>query len=63
MTVWMATGSLQNSKTSFEKGKWGVNKRLRKTWERVAKDDTILFYISNPVCGIVGAGIVSRQKR
>lgn len=39
MNVWIATGSAVNLKTSLEKGKWGVNKRLKNSWERVSQGD------------------------
>jgi predicted RNA-binding protein with PUA-like domain len=54
MNVWIASGSSLNLKTSLEKGKWGVNKRLKNTWERVANGDLLFFYVTSPVCGIVG---------
>jgi hypothetical protein len=58
MNVWVATGSSLNLKTSLEKGKWGVNKRLKKTWERVASGDLLFLYVTSPVRGIVGLASV-----
>jgi hypothetical protein len=54
MKIWITTGSAGNLKTSLEKSRWGVNKRLKNTWERVAQNDLLLFYVTSPVCGIVG---------
>ncbi|MBO3798907.1 MAG: EVE domain-containing protein [Thermoproteota archaeon] len=54
MNVWVAAGSSLNLKTSIEKSKWGVNRRLKNTWERVAKGDLLLFYVTSPVRGIIG---------
>ncbi|MEM3958620.1 MAG: hypothetical protein QXO47_10525, partial [Thermoproteota archaeon] len=34
------------------------NKRLKRSWERVAKDDLLLFYVTSPVRGIVGVASV-----
>ena len=58
MNVWVATGSSLNLKTSLEKGKWGVNKRLKKTWEKVASGDLLFLYVTSPVRGIVGLASV-----
>ena len=58
MNVWIATGSAGNFKTSIKKGRWGVNKRLKNTWDRVSKGDLLLFYVTSPVCGIVGIASV-----
>ena len=41
MNVWITTGSSINLKTSLEKGKWGMNRRLKNTWDRVAKGDLL----------------------
>ncbi|MEM3465252.1 MAG: EVE domain-containing protein [Candidatus Jordarchaeales archaeon] len=62
MKVWMVTGSAGNLKTSLEKDKWGVNRRLKNTWERVAKGDLLLFYVTSPVCGIVGVASVEGKS-
>ncbi|MEM3388930.1 MAG: EVE domain-containing protein [Thermoproteota archaeon] len=58
MNVWIVTGSAGNLKTSLEKGKWGVNKMLKNSWERVAQGDLLLFYVTSPVYGIVGVASV-----
>jgi hypothetical protein len=54
MNTWVAAGSSLNLRTSLEKGKWGVNKRLKGAWERVSSGDLLLFYVTSPVRGIVG---------
>ncbi|MEM2050490.1 MAG: hypothetical protein QXZ11_05150 [Thermoproteota archaeon] len=58
MKVWIVSGSAGNLKTSIEKGKWGVNMRLKNSWNRVAQGDLLLFYVTSPVCGIVGVASV-----
>lgn len=58
MSIWVATGSSINLKTSLEKGKWGVNKRLKNSWDKVAQGDLLLFYVTSPVRGIVGVARV-----
>ncbi|MEM2599920.1 MAG: hypothetical protein QW482_09510 [Thermoproteota archaeon] len=54
----IVTGSIENSKTSIEKARWGVNVRLKGTWEKVAKGDLLLLYVTKPICGIVGVASV-----
>ncbi|MBO3797353.1 MAG: EVE domain-containing protein [Thermoproteota archaeon] len=58
MKVWIVSGSAGNLKTSIEKGKWGVNMRLKNSWNRVAQGDLLLFYVTSPVRGIVGVASV-----
>ncbi|MEM3387809.1 MAG: EVE domain-containing protein [Thermoproteota archaeon] len=58
MNVWIVTGSPLNLKTSLQKARWGVNKRLKNSWEKVFKGDLLLFYVTSPVCGIVGVASV-----
>jgi predicted RNA-binding protein with PUA-like domain len=58
MEVWVAVGSAQNSRTSFKNNKWGVNSRLRGAWEKIAVGDLMVFYVTNPVGGIVGVASV-----
>ncbi|MEM2930973.1 MAG: EVE domain-containing protein [Thermoproteota archaeon] len=58
MKIWIATGPVQNAKTSFERVKWGVNKRLKNSWDRIAQGDLLLFYVTSPVRGIVGVARV-----
>ena len=35
-----------------------MNRRLKNTWDRVAKGDLLLFYVTSPVRGIVGVARV-----
>ncbi|MEM2842128.1 MAG: hypothetical protein QW201_02365 [Thermoproteota archaeon] len=54
MSIWITVGSSLNLKTSLEKAKWGINRRLKNSWDRVAEGNLLLFYVTSPVCGIVG---------
>ncbi|MEM2945294.1 MAG: EVE domain-containing protein [Thermoproteota archaeon] len=61
MNVWIVTGSAGNLKTSIERGKWGVNKRLKNSWDRIAQGDLLLFYVTSPIRGIVGVASVESK--
>lgn len=58
MNIWIVTGSAGNLKTSIEKARWGVNERLKNAWDIVARGDLLLFYVTSPVCGVVGVASV-----
>jgi hypothetical protein len=58
MNVWVAAGSPSNLKTSLQRGRWGVNARLKGSWERVSNGDLFLFYVTSPVRGIVSVASV-----
>jgi predicted RNA-binding protein len=58
MDAWVVVSSAQNVKTSFENNKWGVSTRLKGVWEKVAKGDLLIFYVTSPVRGIVGVAFV-----
>jgi predicted RNA-binding protein len=58
MEVWIVVSSVQNVKTSFENNKWGVTTRLKGVWEKVAKGDLLVFYVTSLVRGAVGIAFV-----
>ncbi len=58
MNTWIVTGSPLNLKTSLQKARWGVNRGLKNTWDRVTVDDLLLFYVTSPVRGVVGVANV-----
>jgi len=56
---WLVVGSPHNWKTAFEqKNIWGLKRTQRHLWERLNEKDVLLFYVTNPVSGIIGHGIV-----
>ncbi|MBO3810141.1 MAG: hypothetical protein FGF50_11195 [Candidatus Brockarchaeota archaeon] len=42
----------------WRKGNGAITKRLKNTWERVTRGDLLLFYVTSPVCGVVGIASV-----
>mgnify|MGYP001128391279 CR=1 FL=1 len=61
---WMAVGSPSNWMEAFEKGNiWGLTVRQRRLWESLAKADTVLFYATHPISGVIGYGMVQTKFR
>ena len=57
---WLAVGTPQNWHTAFDYGGiWGLKKTQRHFWEDLAENsDIVFFYVTSPVSGVVGYGIV-----
>jgi len=59
MDYWLVVGSTINWMTAFEKGNiWGLKERQRHLWESLNEGDILLFYVTQPVQGIIGYGIL-----
>lgn len=56
---WLVVGSPHNWRTAFEhKNIWGLKQTQRHLWERLNEGDVLFFYVTSPVSGIIGHGIV-----
>jgi predicted RNA-binding protein len=56
---WLVVGSPHNWKTAFEhKNIWGLKRTQRHLWESLNEKDSLLFYVTSPVSGIIGHGTV-----
>lgn len=52
-------GSPQNWRTAFkQKNIWGLRQTQRHLWESLSETDTLFFYVTSPVSGIIGHGTV-----
>lgn len=59
---WMVVGSPPNWMEAFAKGNiWGLRQRQKRRWENLAENDIILFYVTQPVAGIIGYGSVQTK--
>ena len=59
---WMAVGSPSNWMEAFAKGNiWGLKQRQKHRWENLAENDIVLFYVTEPVAGIIGYGSVQAK--
>ena len=59
---WMAVGSPSNWMEAFAKGNiWGLRQRQKRRWENLAENDIVLFYVTEPVAGIIGYGSVQTK--
>lgn len=59
---WMAVGSPSNWMEAFAKGNiWGLRPRQKHRWENLAENDIVLFYVTEPVAGVIGYGSVQAK--
>ena len=59
MNYWLVVGTIQNWHTAFEHGNiWGLRETQHNLWENLNEKDIILFYVTRPVGGIIGYGVV-----
>lgn len=59
MNYWLVVGTTQNWRTAFEHGNiWGLKETQHHLWESLNEKDIILFYVTRPVGGIIGHGVV-----
>ena len=54
MTAWVLSGNSVNWERAVGESVWGVTEKLRNEWERLSKNDDLIFYCSKPVKGIIG---------
>ena len=54
MTVWVLSGNEDNWERGLNEGVWGVTEKLKSEWEKLEKNDDLIFYCSNPISGIIG---------
>ncbi|HTX14421.1 MAG TPA: hypothetical protein VMD77_03930 [Candidatus Baltobacteraceae bacterium] len=59
-TFWLVVGSPENWHTAFDYGGiWGLRRSQERYWNRMEENrDLIFFYVTAPVSGIVGHGLV-----
>ena len=59
MNYWLVVGAMQNWRTAFEhENIWGLKETQRHLWESLDENDKLLFYVTRPVGGIIGCGVV-----
>jgi len=64
MNYWLAVGIKQNWDTAFEYGNiWGLQETQRHLWEDLSENDKLLFYVTRPVGGIIGYGVVRTKVK
>lgn len=61
MRFWVLTGSLENWDTGIAGSLWGTRPSLKSRWDKLSKDDILIFYVKRPVSGIVGIGKVENK--
>jgi len=66
MNYWLAVGPPKNWQTAFEQGNiWGLTETQKQEyiWNNLTENDMVLFYVTNPVSGIIGYGAVQTKFR
>ncbi len=64
MNYWLAVGSPENWKKSFKQNYiWGLTNRQRHWWEKLSEGDSVLFYATKPVSGVIGYGTIQTKFR
>lgn len=59
--VWIFTGKLLNWEFSIQKGIWGVKEKHKDLWNSLKQGNQAVFYVSKPVGGLIGVGIVTKK--
>jgi predicted RNA-binding protein len=64
MNYWLVVGSKNNWDTAFQHGNiWGLKETQRHLWENLKENDTVIFYVTSPVSGIIGYGKVRTKVK
>lgn len=59
MNHWLVVGSVKNWHTAFKHGNiWGLKETQRHLWESLSENDSLIFYATMPVGGIIGYGLL-----
>jgi len=61
MQIWISVGTIENWKTAISGNVWGVKETHKGIWEKLQKNDLLLFYITSPVSGIVGIAKIENK--
>jgi hypothetical protein len=58
--VWLAVGTPENWHTAFDYGGiWGLKPSQKRYWDQMTENsDIVFFYVTSPVSGVVGNGVV-----
>jgi hypothetical protein len=57
---WLVVGTAENWHTAFDyRGIWGLRASQKRYWDRLQENcDVLLFYVTAPVSGVVGSGVI-----
>jgi hypothetical protein len=61
--AWVAVGDQENWERGLESGIWGIVPELEHHWQRIARNDIVLFYCVAPVSRFFGSGIIRSKFR
>jgi len=62
MKYWLMIGSKQSWSEAFNNGNiWGLNSKQKSLWEEIKEKDIVLFYVTRPIAGVIGYGVVKTK--
>jgi len=61
--AWVAVGDQENWEMGLENGIWGIVPELEHHWQRITKNDIVLFYCKAPISRFFGSGIIRSKFR
>ncbi|HLU99769.1 MAG TPA: hypothetical protein VKZ59_00795 [Acidobacteriota bacterium] len=62
MAYWLAIGPSENWKIGIKNKLWAVGPPQSKSWEKIEPGDTVFFYVTTPVKGLIGYGKVEKTR-
>lgn len=60
---WIAVGIQQNWEAALKGNIWGLRQTRTHFWDSLKEGDTVLFYVTYPVNGVIGYGFVKMKFR
>ena len=64
MYYWLVVGPPENWETAFNQGNiWGLINKQKHWWDKLNEGDTVLFYATKPVSGLIGYGTIKTKFR
>jgi predicted RNA-binding protein with PUA-like domain len=63
MAAWIIVGRPTHWDDGVATRAWKLPLKMMNTWKSIAEGDTALFYVTNPVKGLIGLGTVASIER
>ena len=61
MRNWILSGSPESWDYALLNSIWGIRENLKVFWDRTRIGDIVIFYLKQPVSGIIGYGKISKK--
>jgi len=60
---WILSGNSTNWKIALKRNIWGVKPKHRPLWQQIKEGDTVFFYATRPISGLIGSGKVTMKMK